>query len=122
MSEKNKVSNTRSSYTKEKKKYLVWEKRNTKTEGERPPTQIKIAGTLATENLDEQLIEEVAKQVGEVWGFYLTDKATAAMEGIVKTPFATWIKKEERPKDFNSPALEKFEGNGDPMAHLLHFK
>ena len=44
------------------------------------------------------------------------------MEGIVKIPFAAWIEKEERPKDFNPPALEKYEGKGDLMAYLLHFK
>ena len=44
------------------------------------------------------------------------------MEGIVKTPFTPWIEREERPKDFNPPALEKYEGIGDLMAYLLHFK
>ena len=44
------------------------------------------------------------------------------MEGIVKTPFTLEIEREERPKDFNPPALDKYEGKGDPMAHLLHYK
>ena len=83
---------------------------------------MKIAERLTTRNLDEKLIEEVAKRVGEVWGFYSTDRATAAIEGIVKTPFTPWIEKEERLKDFNPLAMEKYEGKGDPMAHLLHFK
>ena len=75
---------------------MVPEKRNTKTESERPPREINIAGRLATENLNERLIEEVAKQVGEVQGFYPPDRAVVAMEGIVKTHFAPWIEKEER--------------------------
>ena len=44
------------------------------------------------------------------------------MEGITKTPFTLEIEKEEKPKDFNSPVLDKYEGSGDPMAHLLHYK
>ena len=44
------------------------------------------------------------------------------MESIVKTPFTGEIEREERPKDFNLPALDKYEGTGDPMAHLLHYK
>ena len=50
-------------------------------------------------DLDKRLIEEVAKRVGAVRGFYLTDKATAAMKGIIQTPFTPQIEKEERPKD-----------------------
>ena len=44
------------------------------------------------------------------------------MEGITKTPFAPEIERKERPKDFNPPALDKYEGNRDSMAHLLHYK
>ena len=44
------------------------------------------------------------------------------MEGIVKTPFTSEIEREERPKDFNPPTLDKYEGTRDPMAHLLHYK
>lgn len=44
------------------------------------------------------------------------------MKGIIKSPFAHWIEKEERPRDFNPLILENYEGKGDPMAHLLHFK
>ena len=50
------------------------------------------------------------------------DREAVAMEGIVKTPFTPEIEKEKRPKDFNPPAMEKYEGKGDPIAHLLHFK
>ena len=44
------------------------------------------------------------------------------MEEIVKTPFTPEIEREERLKDFNPPALDKYEGKGDLMAHLLHYK
>lgn len=54
---------------------------------------MKIAGRLATGNLDERLIEEVAKRVREVRGFYQIDKAAGSMEGIVKTLFAPRIEK-----------------------------
>ena len=60
--------------------------------------------------------------MGGVQGFYPTDRATAAIEGIIKTPFTSEIEKEERPKDFNLPALKKYKGKGDLMAHLLHYK
>ena len=52
--EKNKVSNTASSYTREKKKDLVREKKSTKSEGERPLTEMKITRKLTTGNLDER--------------------------------------------------------------------
>ena len=44
------------------------------------------------------------------------------MKGIKTSPFASWIDKEEKPKYFNPPVLEKYEGKGDPMSHMLHFK
>ena len=44
------------------------------------------------------------------------------MEGIIETPFTLEIKRDEMPKDFNPSTMEKYEGKGDPMAHLLHFK
>ena len=44
------------------------------------------------------------------------------MEGITKTPFTPEIERKEKPKNFNSPVLDKYEGSGDPMAHLLHYK
>ena len=50
------------------------------------------------------------------------NRAADVMEGIVKTPFTPEIVREERSKDFNLPAMKKYEGKGDPMAHLLHFK
>ena len=64
--EKHEVSNTVNSYTKEKKKDFVQEKRNTNIESKRPPTKIKTTGRLTTENLDERLIDEVAKRIKEV--------------------------------------------------------
>ena len=45
-----------------------------------------------------------------------------AMKGIIKTPFFPEIEKEDRPKDFNKPVLDKYEGVGDLMAHLLYYK
>ena len=44
------------------------------------------------------------------------------MRGITRSPFANWIEKEEKTKDFNPHMLEKYEGKGDPMAYLLYFK
>ena len=76
----------------------------------------------AAEDLEERLIAEVAKRVRGVRGYYPTSRAADAMEGIVKTPFTSEIEREERPKDFNPPTLDKYEGTGDPMAHLLHYK
>ena len=81
-----------------------------------------MVGKLITGDLDERLIEVVAKQVGGVRRFYSTNRAAAAMEGIVKIPFTPWIEKEEWPKDFNPPKMEKYEGKGDSMAHLLYLK
>ena len=69
-----------------------------------------MAEKFTTRDLDERLIAEVAKRVGGVRGFYSTDIAAIAMEGIVKTPFTPEIEKEERRKYFNPPALEKYEG------------
>ena len=93
-----------------------------KLESEAPKTELKMAGKFTAEDLDEKLIAEVEKQVGGVQGYYPTNKTADAMEGIMKTPFTLEIEKEERPKDFNLPLLDKYEGVGDPMAHLLHYK
>ena len=50
------------------------------------------------------------------------DKAEEAMRGISRLPFAQWIVKEVKPKSFNPPMLEKFQGKFDPVSHLLQFK
>lgn len=64
----------------------------------------------------------MAKRVGGMRALYPTDQAAAAMKGIIKSPFVLWIEKEERPKDFKLPELERYDGKGDPIAHLLYFK
>ena len=68
------------------------------------------------------MIEEVAKRVEGIQFFYPTDQVVAAMKGIIKSPFAPWIEKVERPRDFNSLVMERYEGRGDLMVHMLHFK
>ncbi len=50
------------------------------------------------------------------------DKAEEAMRGISKSPFAQWIVTEIKPRSFNPPMLEKFQGKSDPIFHLLQFK
>ena len=52
--------------TRKWRKIFFREKKNTKTESERKPTEMTIARRLTTENLDKRLIEEVAKPVREV--------------------------------------------------------
>ena len=111
-----------SSYTRTRKTEPIQENRGTRFESEKSRTELKMAEKFVAKDLDEKLIAEVAKWVRGVRGYYLTDKAADAMEGIVKTPFAPEIEREEKPKDFNPPALDKYKGKGDPMAHLLHYK
>ena len=71
-------------------------------------TESKMTKKIAAEDLEERLITEVAKRVGGLRGYYPTSRAADAMEGIMKTPFTSEIEKEERPKDFNPPALDKY--------------
>lgn len=91
-------------------------------EDEVPKTESKMTRKFAAEDLEERLIAEVAKRVGGVRGYNPKSRAMDAMEGIVKTSFTCEIEKEERPKDFNPPALDKYEGVGDPLAYLLYYK
>ena len=44
---------------------------------------------------------------------YPMDQEKTTMRGITKSPFVEWIEKEENPKDFNPPMLEKYEGKRD---------
>ena len=78
-----------------------------KIASEGSPVETKIIGRYTFEDLDERLIEEVARRVNGVRTLYLTNQAAVAMKGIIKSPFAPWIEKEKRPKDFNPPILEK---------------
>ena len=50
------------------------------------------------------------------------DKAMEEMREISKSPFASWIIREVKPKEFNPPILDNFDKKADPIAHLLHFK
>ena len=68
------------------------------------------------------MIEEVVRRVGRVSTGSPMDKAEEAMRGISKSPFAQWIVIEVKPKRFNPPMLEKFQGKSDPISHLLQFK
>ena len=69
--------------------------------------------------LNEKMIEEVVQRVGRIPTVSLEDKAEEAMRGISKSPFAQWIMREVKPKTFNPPMLEKFQGKSDPISHLL---
>lgn len=60
-----------------------------------------------TSELDEKLIEEVAKRIGGIQTHYPIEQAAVAMRGITRSPFASWIEKEENPRDFNPPMLER---------------
>ena len=85
-SERHDISNTASSYTKERKK-IVREKKSTKKASEGSPMEIE--RYTARGDLDEIFIEEVAKRVREIQAFYLTDQAAAMMKGIIRSPFTT---------------------------------
>ena len=50
------------------------------------------------------------------------DKAEEAMRGILRSPFAQWILKEVKPRNFNPPILENFQGKSNLISHLLQFK
>ena len=62
------------------------------------------------EDLNERMIAELAKRIGGIRGYYPTNRAADAIEGIIKTPFTPEIEKEEKPKDFNPSTLDKYEG------------
>ena len=68
------------------------------------------------------MIEFVAKRIGGIRALYPTDQVADATKGITNSSFAQWIEKEEKPKDFNPPIPEKYEGRGNPIVQLLHFK
>ena len=78
--------------------------------------------TVNLTELNEKLIEEVVKRVGRFSTNSLMDKAEEAMKGISRSLFAQWIVKEVKPRNFNPPMLEKFQGKSDPVSHLLQFK
>ena len=72
--------------------------------------------------LGEKMIEEVIRRMGRIPAGSPEDKAEKAMRGISKSPFAQWIVEEVKPKTFNAPVLDKFQGKTDPISHLLQFK
>ena len=72
--------------------------------------------------LKKKIIEEVVRRVGRVLTNSPMDKAEKAMRGISKSSVAQWIMKEVKPKNFNPPMLEKFQGKSYPISHLLQFK
>ena len=72
--------------------------------------------------LNEKMIEEVVQRVGRIPTGSPEDKAEEAMRGISKSPFTQWIMRKVKPKTFNPPMLEKFQGKSDPISHLLQFK
>ena len=55
------------------------------------PLDAKATNKITTKGLDERMIEEGAKRIGGMQTFYPTNRATATMKGIVKSPFITWI-------------------------------
>ena len=78
------------------------------------------AGKVINEiKLNEKMIEEVIRKMGRIPAGSLEDKAEEAMRGISKSPFAQWIVEEVKPKTFNAPMLDKFQGKTDPISHLL---
>ena len=79
-------------------------------------------GTIYSRGLNEKLIKEVVRRIVGVCTTFPTDHAALSIKGITKSPFASWIDREEKLKDFNLPMLEKYKGKGDLMSHLLHFK
>ena len=50
------------------------------------------------------------------------DKAEEAIREISRSPFVQWIIKEVKPRKFNPPMLEKFQGKSNLVSHLLQFK
>ena len=72
--------------------------------------------------MNEKMIEEVIRRMGRIPAGSPEDKAEEAMRGISKSPFAQWIVEEVKPKTFNAPMLDKFQGKTDPISHLLQFK
>ena len=106
----NEISDTASSCTRTKKTESLRGKKSVRIEDEMQKTKSKVTKKFFAEDLEERLIVEVAKRVGGVQGYYPTSRAVDAMEGIVKTPFTSEIEKEERPKDFSPPTLDKYEG------------
>ena len=72
--------------------------------------------------LNEKIIEEVVRRVGKIPMNNPMDKAEEVMKGISKPPFTQWIMKEVKPKNFNSPLLEKLKGKSNPISYLLQFK
>ena len=72
--------------------------------------------------LNENLIEEVVRIVGKFPAINLMDKVEEAMRGISRSLFAQWIVKEIKPRNFNPPMLEKFQGKSDLVSYLLQFK
>ena len=87
------VFDTTSSYPRSKKVEPVREKRSTRFESERPKTELKITEKFVAEDLDERMIVELAKRVREIQGYYPTNRATDAIEGITKTTFTPEIEK-----------------------------
>ena len=111
-SKKNAISDIASSYTKERKKSLVREKKNARITSEELLTGAKMTEIYITKDLNERLIEEVAKRVEGVRALYPTDQVS----------FFPLDRERREARDFNPPILEKYKGKGDLMAHLLYFK
>ena len=85
--------------------------------------QVRIRSSKFSSNkLNERLIEEFAKRNGWVRIIIPVDLALLPVRGITRSPFAHWIEKESKSKDYNPPALDKFEGNFDQMTHLIQFR
>ena len=72
--------------------------------------------------MNEKMIKEVVRKIGRVSIGSPIDKVEEATRGISKSPFTQWIVREVKPKGFNLPMLEKFQGKSDPISHLLRFK
>ena len=72
--------------------------------------------------LNEKIVEEVVRRVGRISTNSPMDKEEEAMKGILRSPFVQWIMKDVKPRNFNPPILEKFQGKSNTISHLLQFK
>ena len=70
----------------------------------------------------KDLLRKSQKKIGGVRTTIPVDLALIAIRGITRLTFAQWLERENKPKDYNPPVLDKFEGNSDPITHLLQFR
>ena len=72
--------------------------------------------------LSKRFVEKVTKRIRRGSTHSPTDRALKVMKGISKSPFVSWIIREVKPRELNSPILDKFDEKMDPITHFLQFK